>query len=60
LTLSHDTEQWLHEDDPGDPGRSSAKRGWRAVFGRARREDVEPVDARIAEELERVDPDEWR
>lgn len=37
-----------------------AERGWRAVFGRARREDVEPVDALIAEELERVEPDEWR
>lgn len=41
-------------------GISSAERGWRAVFGRARREDVEPVDARIAAELERVDLDEWR
>lgn len=39
---------------------ASAEWGWRAVFGRARREDVEPVDALIAEELERVEPDEWR
>ena len=38
----------------------SSQRGWRSVFGQARREEVEPVDAVIAEELERIDPDEWR
>lgn len=35
---------------------ASAEQGWRAVFGRARREDVEPVDAFIAEELEGIEP----
>jgi ParD-like antitoxin of type II ParDE toxin-antitoxin system len=41
------------------PGASS-RRGWQSVFGQARREEVESIDAVIAEELERVDPDEWR
>jgi hypothetical protein len=35
-------------------------RGWQSVFGQARQEEVEPVDAVIAAELERIDPDEWR
>ncbi len=39
---------------------ASARQGWRSVFGQARREDVDAVDAVIAEEFERVDPDEWR
>ena len=36
------------------PG-GSAQRGWRAVFGKALREDVEAVDAITAAELERID-----
>jgi ParD-like antitoxin of type II ParDE toxin-antitoxin system len=39
---------------------ASAPRGWQSVFGQARKEEVEPVDATIAEELERVEPDDWR
>ena len=39
-------------------GESS--RGWRSVFGKARREDVEPIDAVVAGELEVINPDEWR
>jgi hypothetical protein len=38
----------------------SAQRGWRSVFGKARREDVEAVDAITRSEFERIDPDEWR
>jgi nitroimidazol reductase NimA-like FMN-containing flavoprotein (pyridoxamine 5'-phosphate oxidase superfamily) len=38
----------------------SSTRGWQSVFGQARREEVESVDAVIAEELERIEPDEWR
>ncbi|HEY0513807.1 MAG TPA: hypothetical protein VGH73_18000 [Thermoanaerobaculia bacterium] len=38
----------------------SSQRGWRSVFGQARQEEVETVDAVVAEELERIDPDEWR
>jgi len=38
----------------------TAQRGWRSVFGQARREEVEPVDAVVAKELEHIDPDEWR
>ena len=38
------------------PG-GSAQRGWRAVFGKARREDV---DAITAAEFESIDLDEWR
>jgi hypothetical protein len=41
-------------------GEASALRGWRSVFGKARREEVAPVDAVIAEELERIEPDDWR
>ena len=40
-------------------GRASARQGWRSVFGQAQREEVEPVDKMVAEEFERVDPDEW-
>ena len=36
------------------------RRGWQSVFGQALREEVEPIDAVVAEELELVDPDEWR
>ena len=38
----------------------SAQRGWRTVFGKARREDVEAVDAVTDAEFERIDLDEWR
>jgi len=41
-------------------GGASAKRGWRSVFGQARPEEVEPIDAIVAEELDRIEPDEWR
>jgi len=34
--------------------------GWRSVFGKARQEDVEAIDAITTTELERIDPDEWR
>jgi hypothetical protein len=34
--------------------------GWRSVFGQARREQVEPVDAIVSEEFERIEPDDWR
>jgi hypothetical protein len=37
-----------------------SRRGWQSVFGQARREEVEAVDAIVAEDLERIDPDEWR
>ncbi len=39
---------------------AASPRGWQSVFGQARREEVESVDAIVAEELERIDPDEWR
>ena len=39
---------------------AASPQGWRSVFGQARREEVESVDAVVAEELERIDPDEWR
>ena len=38
----------------------SAQRGWRSVFGRARQEEVDTVDAVVSAELERIDPDDWR
>lgn len=41
------------------PG-ASAQKGWRSVFGQASREEVEPVDAVIAEEFGCIDPDDWR
>ena len=33
--------------------------GWRSVFGLALQKDVADVDASIAEEFGRVDPEEW-
>jgi hypothetical protein len=44
----------------GQTAPSSSQRGWRSVFGQAWREEVEAVDVVISEELERIDPDEWR
>jgi hypothetical protein len=41
-------------------GGTSSQRGWRSVFGQARREEVEPVDEAVAKELERIDPGEWQ
>jgi hypothetical protein len=38
----------------------ASTQGWQSVFGQARREEVEPVDAVIAEAFEHVDPDKWR
>lgn len=35
-------------------------RGWQSVFGQARLEEMESVDTIVAEEFERIDPDEWR
>ena len=39
-------------------GVGAASRGWRSVFGQARREEIEPVDLLIAEEFGRIEPDE--
>ncbi|MGH9362024.1 MAG: hypothetical protein ACRD2T_08910, partial [Thermoanaerobaculia bacterium] len=39
---------------------ASSKRGWRSVFGRARKEEVGPIDALLDEEFERIEPDDWR
>lgn len=35
-------------------------RGWQSVFGQASPEEVEPIDAVVAADLERIDPDEWQ
>lgn len=43
------------------PGAAvSSHRGWRSVFGKARQEQIEAIDAVVAEELERIDPGDWR
>lgn len=34
--------------------------GWQSVFGKARQEEVASVDSIVAEEFERIDPEEWR
>ncbi len=38
----------------------ASTRGWQSVFGQARPEEVEPVDAVISEAFEQVNPDKWR
>ena len=50
----------LQEHLERQTARGSSQQGWRSVFGQARREEVEPVEAVVAEELESIDPDEWR
>jgi hypothetical protein len=60
----------VHEDDDltstslpahlEDPANGTSVQGWRGVFGQARSEEVEPIDAVVAAELESVDPAEWR
>lgn len=41
-------------------GAPPAPPGWRSVFGRARREEVEEIDRVVAAELERVEPEDWQ
>ncbi len=38
----------------------SASSGWRSVFGKARSEEVEGIDAIIAEEFGHVDAESWQ
>jgi hypothetical protein len=38
----------------------SANPGWKKVFGKAQWEEVAEIDAIVGEELERVEPDDWR
>ena len=47
-----------HLDRQGN--KSSAPRGWRSVFGQAHKEDVEAIDAIVAQEFERIELNEWR
>lgn len=49
-------EAHLERKAPG----ASAPRGWQSVFGKASAQEVEPIDAIVAEELERIGADEWR
>jgi hypothetical protein len=42
------------------PPEVNWQRGWRSVFGKARRKSVEQVDAVVAAELERIEPEDWR
>ena len=35
-------------------------KGWRSVFGKARWEDVELVDAVMDEDFGKIEPDSWR
>jgi hypothetical protein len=35
----------------------ASPQGWRSVFGQARQEEVESVDAVVAKEFERIEPD---
>ncbi len=50
----------LREHLEAPTGRSSRPLGWRRVFGRAQEAEVEEIDAIVAQELGRVDSDEWR
>ncbi|HEV7519293.1 MAG TPA: hypothetical protein VGR07_23640 [Thermoanaerobaculia bacterium] len=49
-------QTYLERETPG----ASSQRGWRSVFGQARPEEVETIDAIVSQEFERVEPDEWR
>lgn len=40
--------------------KEGSARGWRSVFGKARREEVESIDALIDEEFKSVKSDEER
>ena len=50
----------LNEHLKRQTASGSTLRGWRSVFGQARREEVESVDRVVVEEFERVNPDDWR
>jgi hypothetical protein len=43
-----------------DRNASARPVGWRAVFGRARREHVRELDRIVREEFSRVEPQSWR
>jgi hypothetical protein len=42
------------------PSSIPRMRGWRSVFGHAAMDEVAEIDAIVASEFERVDPEEWR
>lgn len=50
----------LHAHLEREATGTRSPRGWQSVFGQARQEEVEPIDAVVAIEFEHVDPDEWR
>ena len=41
------------------PAAASSERGWRLVFGKARRSEVEEVDAVVAAEFDQVNVGDW-
>lgn len=43
----------------GDKARAGSEEGWRAVFGKADKKDVEEVQRIIDEEFSRIDPEDW-
>jgi hypothetical protein len=59
-SLNEFVTEALQEHLERQTGSGSPQRGWRSVFGQARREEVESIGAVIAEEFERVNPDDWR
>jgi hypothetical protein len=60
ISLDSFVVEALQEFLEGQTASGSLQRGWRSVLGQATRAEVESVDALVAEELERIDSDEWR
>lgn len=47
-----------HMEQQGPQSESVA--GWRSVFGKARPEQVAEISRIVEQDLERVDPEDWR
>ena len=42
-----------------EKSQSQAEAGWRAVFGKAKKEDMDELQQIVDEEFSRIDPEEW-
>lgn len=43
-----------------ETSRAGQESGWRAVYGKASRKDIQAVDRAIKGEFERINPEDWK
>ena len=42
-----------------EKGQTQSEAGWKAVFGKAKKEDMEALRQLVDEEFSRIDPEDW-